>query len=719
MGLCIHIALSFYYLKPNYKKTEYRGNVEIIDIYKEDYICKLLDFHPQNRVILKAKNVEKYRPGDIINVSTSIEFAQEARNYRGFNYRKYLQSQKIYGLIDAQNYKKVGVRKDIYYYLGNIRLKCFEILDELYDTKYSSFLKGVLYGYKNEINNNIKENFRDSSLSHIIAISGMHISYVVLFLDTIFSLSKIHKKMYRIMQVILLIIFMIFTGMSPSCVRACLMYIYALIGKCLDRKPNIYIGGLISILHIIAINIYSVYNLGFWLSYFSTLGIICTSGFIHKIILKKINKNNSILQYIIQCFSISLASQIFIMPITIYSSNFFSLSFFIPNILMSILIGPIILIGYISTLFFVVFKPFSILCGIIEMTLLKLAFNIAKYSKYLPFSTIHTTTPSIIVVGIYYMLLYIIIRYSYKNKYSFYRMINKKKYTEVVKKPIVILVIVVLIIVSFVKKLPNDFRIYFIDVGQGDSCLIVTPNNKSILVDGGEGGGEGYDYGKNVVFPYLLDRGIKELDYMIISHFDSDHVGGLFYVLENIRVKKVVISIQGENSENLERLRKIVKKKKQKVIVVKKGDNISIERDVSLKILWPRAQNMIKENILNNNSMVCKLSYKNFSMLFTGDIEEAEKDILKEYDLNDLQSTILKVAHHGSNTSSSQEFVDAVNPQIALIGVGENNKFNHPSEEVIERLKIKGIKIFRTDQMGEISIVVDRNGKMKIKKRLP
>ena len=117
--------------------------------------------------------------------------------------------------------------------------------------------------------------------------------------------------------------------------------------------------------------------------------------------------------------------------------------------------------------------------------------------------------------------------------------------------------------------------------------------------------------------------------------------------------------------------------------------------------------------------MVCKLSYKNFSMLFTGDIEEAEKDILKEYDLNDLQSTILKVAHHGSNTSSSQEFVDAVNPQIALIGVGENNKFNHPSEEVIERLKIKGIKIFRTDQMGEISIVVDRNGKMKIKKRLP
>ena len=108
MGLCIHIALSFYYLKPNYKKTEYRGNVEIIDIYKEDYICKLLDFHPQNRVILKAKNGENYRPGDIINVSTSIEFAQEARNYRGFNYRKYLQSQKYMALLMLRIIKKWG-----------------------------------------------------------------------------------------------------------------------------------------------------------------------------------------------------------------------------------------------------------------------------------------------------------------------------------------------------------------------------------------------------------------------------------------------------------------------------------------------------------------------------------------------------------------------------------------------------------------------------------
>jgi len=130
---------------------------------------------------------------------------------------------------------------------------------------------------------------------------------------------------------------------------------------------------------------------------------------------------------------------------------------------------------------------------------------------------------------------------------------------------------------------------------------------------------------------------------------------------------------------------------------------------------------MISENILNNNSIVCKLNYKNFSCLFTGDIEEiAEKQILQVHknNLNILNSTLLKVPHHGSKTSSTQEFIDKIKPKIALIGVGKNNKFGHPNDEVIERLKICGIKIFRTDQLGEIDLFIDSQGKIKINKLL-
>lgn len=160
--------------------------------------------------------------------------------------------------------------------------------------------------------------------------------------------------------------------------------------------------------------------------------------------------------------------------------------------------------------------------------------------------------------------------------------------------------------------------------------------------------------------------------------------------MENIKVGQVIISKQGENSENYEKFKEIIKKKKIKVVVVKKGDELKIEKDLYFQIIWPNNEKLISENVLNNNSIVCKLNYKKFSMLFTGDIEEiAEREILQEYTNNEniLKSTVLKIAHHGSNTSSIQDFLKKVKPRISLIGVGENNKFGHPNYEVIKRLE--------------------------------
>ena len=192
-------------------------------------------------------------------------------------------------------------------------------------------------------------------------------------------------------------------------------------------------------------------------------------------------------------------------------------------------------------------------------------------------------------------------------------------------------------------------------------------------------------------------------------------------MMEELRVGQVIISKQGEDSENYQKFKEIVKKKKIKVVVVKKGDKLQIEKGLYFDILWPDNEELVNENVLNNNSIVCKLYYKNFSCIFTGDIEGiAEKQILQGYknNLSILNSTILKVGHHGSKTSSTQSFLEAVKPKIALIGVGENNKFGHPNDNVLERLNDIGAKIYRTDQMGEISIKVDSRGKFKIKKKI-
>ena len=188
--------------------------------------------------------------------------------------------------------------------------------------------------------------------------------------------------------------------------------------------------------------------------------------------------------------------------------------------------------------------------------------------------------------------------------------------------------------------------------------------------------------------------------------------GGLLYIMQEIKVNNIIIGKQYKSSENYEEFIKIVKEKKINVKIVEEGEKVSIEDNLYFDIIWPFSDNMISDNSINNNSLVCKLNYKNYSMLFTGDIEAiAEKAILKKYskNLNILKSYILKVAHHGSKTSSITEFIEKIKPKYAIIGVGEDNKFGHPSDNTIQNLEKANIRIYRTDKMGEIEIKT--NGK--------
>lgn len=257
------------------------------------------------------------------------------------------------------------------------------------------------------------------------------------------------------------------------------------------------------------------------------------------------------------------------------------------------------------------------------------------------------------------------------------------------KQRFISIILSICLIFSLVKVYPKDLKIYFIDVGQGDSTLIVTPLNKRILIDGGGSEFGDFNVGESTLLPYLLDRGIKKLDYIILTHFDLDHVQAAMYVIRNIKVDKVIIPKQIENSEAYSEFVSIVKERVIDVSIVKSGDRINIEKDLYFDVLWPNDGEFITENAMNNNSIVCKLRYKNLSVLFTGDIEEiAEEKILELYknNLNILQSTVLKVAHHGSKSSSIKEFLDAVKPKFAFIGAGKNNLYGHPASEVIERL---------------------------------
>lgn len=336
--------------------------------------------------------------------------------------------------------------------------------------------------------------------------------------------------------------------------------------------------------------------------------------------------------------------------------------------------------------------------------LLNLLIEISQLGEKLAFGQANLVTPSIIQILVYYLFIFCffiilninitkVLSNSQKRTKNLISLFKYKFYQN--KRKVISLILFICILFSIYKIIPKNLKIYFIDVGQGDSCLIVTPLNKKILIDGGGSTDKDFDIGEKILMPYLLDRKISTIDYVFISHFDTDHVGGLLYILENMKVKNVIISKQPENSENFKVFLKIIKKKNLKLIVVDRGDKLNIEKNIYFEVLSPESNNFIQENTLNNNSIVCKFYYKTFSVLFTGDIEEiAEKQILQQYknNLQILNSTVLKVAHHGSKSSSTDDFIKAVDPKFALIGVGKNNKFGHPNEVVIKKLEGMRVK---------------------------
>ena len=437
----------------------------------------------------------------------------------------------------------------------------------------------------------------------------------------------------------------------------------------LFRKNDTITSLSLSLLIILIQNPFSIKNIGLILSFIATLGIII----FYKIIIEKINttKNLSILNKIKEIIAVSLSVQICIFPISIFMFNKISLTFLLSNMLVSFLIGTIIILGFIATII-----PFKLLFIILN-GLLSILKNTAVFFSNVPFSKIIVTTPNIKLVILYYIVLLVITYIFMLKKKETKRMIEKAILTNVdkfkclileKKKIFIMSILLVVTLIEVINLIPKDLKIHFIDVGQGDSSLIITPTGKTVLIDGGGGkSDDDFDVGKNTLLPYLLDRGIKRINYIVVSHFDSDHCNGLIAVLENIKVDNVVISKQSDICKEYTNIIEIIKKKKIDVIVVKESDKLVLDNSVTLEILYPEEE--LKFLDINNNSIIIRLEYNNFSALFTGDIEkEAEKVLLNKYkNTNKLKSTLLKVAHHGSKTSSTEAFINKISPKIALI----------------------------------------------------
>jgi competence protein ComEC len=700
--ICLIISIGYVSILENkYSKISDMPIKEMVtiisDIQEKEYkkVCTAKIVRNNKKILINIKmsqDIPSMKYGDSLYIEGEFKQPEEARNYKGYNYKQYLKTKKIIGTVELEKAKILKSSNGSF--IHNIQKYIKDTINGTLTDEEGNLLLAILLGDKDKLSEDIQESFKTSNLSHMLAVSGAHVSYIILGLTYVLQNSIIGKKNGKIVCIFFLLVFMAITNFTPSVTRACIMAILTLFSSIIYRKSDVYTNISVAALITLIFNPYSLLDLGFQLSYGGTIGIII---FIKRIQEKK--SNSKVINYIKQMALVSIYANIIIIPIMMYHFNTVSFTFIISNIMASPILGIIVITGFLFIIASITVKPLTRLIAIFIKPILSILIKISQICSKLPFSNILVVTPYMFNVISYYA----IILYCIKSKKN-----NKCK--------IIICLLIVLILINFIIYIfPQKLRIFFIDVGQGDSTLIITPDKKTVLIDGG--GSDSFDVGEKVLLPYLLDRRILKIDYVLISHFDTDHCGGILTIMEKVKVKNIIISEQAEHSENYERFKKLMIHKRIRLIEVKKGDKIKIGRYSEFKILFPTSR-LLSENPLNNNSIVAQFNYNNFKMLFTGDIEKlAEQQILKT-EKAEIRADILKVAHHGSKTSSIPEFIKAVRPKIALIGVGKNNTFGHPNQQTIKNLENIKCRIYRTDLQGEIIIKIDQKGRMNVKSKL-
>ena len=560
--------------------------------YNIVYKLKIKEKKCKNKVVYLSIN-KKYKNlcyGDYIEATGNYIEPEIQRNKNGFNYKKYLKSKKILGTIRTEKIKLIKKEKINFVQMqcNKLKLKIINNINEMLDEKEANVLSGILIGEKAQIDENIIESFKKSNLSHILAISGMHINYIILGITIFSKKQRISKKISYVIIIIFLIIFAIITDFSVSVIRAVIMSCIVIISKLLHMKVDIINTISISLLIILINNPFSIIDVGLELSYVGTIGIILFQKQIKSRLEKILNilNNKNIKKVIIKFLTVSISAQIAIIPIMAVYFNAFSISFLISSIIAIPIVEIILIYGLANIIISLFSMKISMIFAIPLKYLIKILIFISNFISKIPFLTLTVVTPSLIEIISYYSIIFIeTYNFYIKNKPIYLLKRYEKNFIKKIEYRKIIYILCVVIIfcnfyIIFNNIVNNNLDIFFIDVGQGDCCLITTPNNKKIIIDSG-------DNKKDILVKYLLDKRIKTIDYIIISHFDSDHCNGFIDVLNRLSVKNVIIGKQYENTSEYEYIINIIKNKKIKLHIAETGQKIQIEKYIIIDIIWP------------------------------------------------------------------------------------------------------------------------------------
>lgn len=683
----------------NYKYTNWNNEKIVVDIYNiekiqdEKIIYKVK--YDKNYFLLSIKNQDiKYKIGDRLEILSSKYDIEKYNNPYEFDYKKYLNSKNIVSVIYCNKVLQCEKGKNnILSFIGYIRDSISKRLDIFIGIEYSNLIKSLMYGDDLYLDSKLKEEFRDVGLGHMLCISGSHVLCLLTSFEHIFK-----SKRKRYINIIILIYFYFLSLFKISLFRPIFMYIISIIFKKITYRQK-YI---ITLIILLFINPYYILNIGIIFSFLTVLSIKLFYNLINSWLVIHIKNDKKIVKYIIDNVSLTISAQVLIIPFELYYFQKISLISIVSNILVGYLLN--IALYFIFFLYILIFIPFisnfmAYMCRILLIIIIRIV-EILSSINYL---NIQLPKPNVYIMCIMYIILLI---YLYKKLIILYFWNKRKAINKIV---VAINYIFIVIIITW-----NIYTIYFekyaifFNVGQGNMALLHY-NTKNIIVDIGS---TKDSISGNIMLNFLKGKGIRKIDLVLLTHMHKDHINGLEDIIDKgIRVERVGFSNPIESTEEYNNLKKILKENHVCIIQLSEKDEIILDNNY-INILSPPKNNKIKDSdLLNANSTIFLVSNYNKNYLFMGDsTSKTEKYILDKYINNSNNVEIFnklkniyvyQVSHHGSNTSSYENFLSNISIKNAVIS-SKKSVYGHPNKEVLDRFFKLNIRTIITEKNGAI-----------------
>ncbi|MBB6729761.1 ComEC/Rec2 family competence protein [Cohnella zeiphila] len=734
----------------------------------------------------ELKTAARWKRGDAVRVSGELQRPAVAGNFGGFDYREYLQKQRIHWSVSAKGAASVDVVRDRAPWpvvplrmADELRSRIAALMDTIYDEPDAGYMKGLVAGIQDDVDPDQYASFSRLGLTHVLAISGLHVAVVIFILLRLGALLRLTRERSLELTIAALPAYMLLTGASPSAIRACLMGMLALYMARRNRlKDGLHLL-VASALAMLVWNPLVIEDVSFQLSFIVTAGLILFVPAVSAALpLRRPGLRSSL--------AVAVTAQAVSFPVSVYYFHQFHLLSLLANLALVPFISAVVMpLGMASVVLAACWHPLGAIaaqaaswCNWLTDSAIAVLGSVPGMQTYWP-------QPSLIWVLFTYALLFAAAAWLQSRQAERTRRSTLEERLRQAEAPgfdpreraarvaayarqasaaadestvpllenplpeppperrsrrrlplaggtLALAGLVWLLWGVQPAWLDRDAKVMFLDVGQGDSILVRTGEGKYGLIDTGgtltfrkksdewRDKRDPYEVGKKTVVPLLKQRGVRSLDWLVLTHLDQDHIGGAAAVLADIPVKRILFNGSIKPDGVVDRLFQMADERGIPMYAAEEGLSWSWGRSARLTALYPQGEEtggaipVVKEQ--NDRSVVLLLALYGRTFLLPGDLEApGERRILRDPVAASLPAyvDVLKTGHHGSRTSTSEDWLRRWNPAQAVISVGRNNTYGHPNEEVLDRLNADGIPYFRTDENGEIQYRVSPSGRLE------